>query len=47
MKKEKIKSQEAKLTMEALRERLEALKDDKFILTISLQKGGDDGDEKA
>ena len=47
VKKEKIKSQEAKLTMEALRERLEALKDDKFILTISLQKGGDDGDEKA
>ena len=47
MKKEKIKSQEAKLTMEALRERLEALKDDKFILTVSLQKGDDDDDEKA
>ena len=47
VKKEKIKSQEAELTMEALRERLEALKDDKFILTVSLQKGGDDGDEKA
>lgn len=47
VKKEKIKSQEAKLTMEALRERLEALKDDKFILTVSLQKGDDDDDEKA
>ena len=47
VKKEKNKSQEAELTMEALRERLEALKDEKFILTVSLQKGGDDGDEKA
>ena len=34
MKKEKIKSQEAELTMEALRERLEELKDEEFILSI-------------
>ena len=47
MKKNKSRSHETELTVEALRERLEALKDDKFILTISLQKGGDDGDEKA
>ena len=47
MKKNKCKAHVTELTVEELRERLEALKDDKFILTISLQKGGDDGDEKA
>ncbi|WP_314822217.1 hypothetical protein [Stomatobaculum longum] len=47
MKKEKIKSQEAELTMEALRERLEELKDEAFILSIPLQIGDDDDDEKA
>ena len=44
VKKEKIKSQEAKLTME---ERLEELKDEEFILSIPLQIGDDDDDEKA
>ena len=43
----KCKAHVTELTVEELRERLEALKDDKFILTISLEKGGDDGDEKA
>lgn len=47
VKKEKIKSQEAKLTMEALRERLEELKEEEFILSIPLQIGDDDDDEKA
>ena len=47
VKKEKIKSQEAELTMEALRERLEELKDEEFILSITLQIGDDDDDEKA
>lgn len=47
MKKNKCKAHVTELTMEELRERLEALKDDKFILTIFLQKGGDDDDEKA
>lgn len=47
VKKEKIKSQEAELTMEALRERLEELKDEEFILSIPLQIGDDDDDEKA
>lgn len=47
MKKNKCKAHVTELTMEELRERLEALKDDKFILTVSLQKGGDDDDEKA
>ena len=47
MKKNKCKAHVTELTVEELRERLEALKDEKFILTVSLQKGGDDGDEKA
>ena len=47
MEKNKCKAPVTELTMEELRERLEALKDEKFILTVSLQKGGDDGDEKA
>lgn len=47
VKKEKNKSQEAELTMEALRERLEELKDEEFILSIPLQIGDDDDDEKA
>lgn len=47
MEKNKCKAHATELTVEELRERLEALRDDKFILTISLQKGGDDGDEKA
>ncbi len=47
MKKNKSRSHETELTVEALRERLEALKDGEFILTVPLQKGGDDGDEKA
>lgn len=47
MEKNKYKAHVTELTMEELRERLEALKDDKFILTVSLQKRGDDGDEKA
>jgi hypothetical protein len=47
MKKNKCKAHATELTVEGLRERLEALKDEKFILTVSLQKGGDDGDEKA
>ena len=47
MEKNKSRSHVTELTVEALRDCLEALKDDKFILTISLEKGGDDGDEKA
>ena len=47
MEKNKCKAHVTELTVEELRERLEALKDEKFILTISLQKGGDDSDEKA
>lgn len=47
MKKKKIKSQEAELTMEALRERLEELRDEEYILSIPLQIGDDDDDEKA
>lgn len=47
MKKEKIKSQEAELTMEALRERLKELRDEEYILSIPLQIGDDDDDEKA
>ena len=47
MEKNKCIAHVTELTMEELRERLEALKDDKFILTVSLQKGGDDDDEKA
>jgi hypothetical protein len=46
MEKNKSRSHETELTVEALRERLEALKDEAFILTVPLQKGGDDGDEK-
>ena len=37
MKKNKCKAHVTELTVEELRERLEVLKDDKFILTISLQ----------
>lgn len=44
---EKETKQSKDLIVVELRRRLEALKDDKFILTISLQKGGDDDDEKA
>ena len=40
MKKNKCKAHVTELTVEEL-------KDDKFILTVSLQKGGDDDDEKA
>lgn len=47
MEKNKCIAHVTELTMEELRERLEALKDEKFILTVSLQKGGDDGGEKA
>ena len=47
MKKNKCKAHVTELTVEALRARLDALKAVKVILTISLQKGGDDGDEKA
>ena len=46
MEKNKCKAHVTELTVEELRERLEALKDEKFILTVFLQKGGDD-DEKA
>ena len=44
---EKETKQSKNLIVRELRRRLEELKDDKFILTVSLQKGGDDGDEKA
>ena len=44
---EKETKQSKDLIVVELRRRLEALKDDKFILTVSLQKGGDDDDEKA
>ena len=44
--KNKFETLEPDLTKEQLRERLEALKDEKFILTVSLQKGGDDDDKK-
>ena len=47
MKKNKCNAHVTELTVEELRERLEALKDGEFILTVPLQKGGDDGDEKA
>lgn len=47
MKKNKCKAHVTELTVEELRERLEVLKDDKFILTVSLQIGDDDDDEKA
>lgn len=47
MKKNKCEAYVTELTVEGLRERLEELMDEKFILTVSLQKGGDDGDEKA
>lgn len=46
MEKNKCKAHVTELTVEELRERLGALKDEKFILTVFLQKGGDD-DEKA
>ena len=46
MKKNKCKAHVTELTVEELRERLEALKDEAFIFTVPLQKGGDDGDEK-
>lgn len=44
---EKETKQSKDLIVGELRRRLEALKDDKFILTVSLQKGGDDDGEKA
>lgn len=44
---EKETKQSKDLIVGELRRRLEVLKDDKFILTVSLQKGGDDDDEKA
>lgn len=47
MEKNKCKAHVTELTVEELRERLEALKDEKFILTVSLQIGDDDDDEKA
>ena len=47
MEKNKSRSHETELTVGALRERLEELKEEAFILTIPLRKGGDDDDEKA
>lgn len=47
MEKNKCKAHVTELTVEELRERLEELKDEEFILSIPLQIGDDDDDEKA
>jgi hypothetical protein len=44
---EKETKQSKNLIVRELRRRLEELKDDKFILSVLLQKGGDDDDENA